>query len=720
MRDRAIWLAVLFLLTAVGVAPVSSGAANEPATLVGPQLLDRLRYDRGKRVGVRETSAAAASQVPAAARKKIRSLDIRAGDLGYAPATKQLYAATTPYSPTYPNSLVAIKPKGGKVLWSIELGVGIDLLAISDDGTTAYAVLDDQSVRRIDLAARRVVASFTPTIAAIADPLRPSAIAVMPGRPGTIAVSFDFRDHTGDAGIALYDDGQMRPAFVPALAVDQLFFEGDVLWANYSIYGSSTSELFELSVRSNGLLRDEEFGTRTGGFGVSLDDGLFYAATGEIVDEATRKQVARIPTGDYLHIRSHAVDPVKHKVYFAQDRGSAMVILAYDLTTRRVTDYYDGSQFGDRGRLSFRMVSCEEAGFAAASDAAITFYPHKVFKAFKPYARPEPVAENGRARVIPLPNNGLVYDETRRKMYATVGPGNPGIGNSVVEVDPFAGSVGRDVLVGSIPATVALSSDRGSLYVALWGSAAVKRLSLPDLSERIAFGLDRGPYQENAPAIQTNAQEILPLPGHPESVAVLYNYDPGYLEQYSEGVAVYDDGVRRPVYTWFSDPTPGSVEIDESGTTIYGLNNLTTAFDFMQFSITPNGVYLGARTYQVGGAFFDQLRCVDGTCYTDAGYIIDAATSTRTGILPGEFETFESRITLPDAARGKVYQIQAGFEELSINAYDIRTLERVGRFAIPGEWGDIFFFQVWDDGRQLAFSTGHEIYLVPVSLVRPT
>ncbi|MBK6427828.1 MAG: hypothetical protein IPF82_17025 [Blastocatellia bacterium] len=117
-------------------------------------------------------------------------------------------------SPLYPGSLLVVNPLKGKVVHVIPLGGDASRLTLADTDRTAYVVVDQVIVKRVDLGARQVVSEFTPLLQDVDEPIRPSALAVMPGHPDTVAVSFEYSEHTGDAGTAIYDNGVRRPSSI--------------------------------------------------------------------------------------------------------------------------------------------------------------------------------------------------------------------------------------------------------------------------------------------------------------------------------------------------------------------------------------------------------------------------------------------------------------------------------------------------------------------------
>lgn len=650
-------------------------------------------------------------------RKRLKRLDIAATDLFFSPTTGSLYVTVGADSSRYAGSLIEVDPRTRKVLNEIPLGGDPARMSVSDADRTAWVILDRARVARVDLAARRVLTVFTPTVDSTGDAIIPITVAVRPGHPETVAVSFVFESHTGEVAVALYDDGVRRPAAIAGFSAGQLIFAGDVLWANRAFEQSYAAVVRKIAIRQEGLVWDGAEDTFMGNNAVSLEDGRFYVTTGEIFDAASLKRVGWIPTGDAPIVGAHVVDEAAGKIYYAFNYAFSL-ILVYDINTERIEGYVDGTVYHQASGIR-EMVLCGDVGVATL-DHGVTFYPPKVFKTLAPYERPAPVPENGQVRVIELRAGYIVYDDVHRKIYATVSPGNPGIGNTVVEVDPYSGSVGRDVLIGSAPGIVRLSPDCTDLFIALWGSYQVRRCRLPDITTETTVELSRGPYAVNAGAVQMNAQEIVPLPESPAAMAVLYSWQPWYPEQTSEGVAVYDDAVRRPNYTdWWKTPS-GSLVLDGDGRTLYGLNNTSTGFEFLKYTVDSSGVVESDSFDRVGQAFFDRLHIAGTRCYLDSGLVVDVHTAERVGQLAYNYSAFTTKIVVPDAPRNRVYLLAANDDGFEITSYDMTTLERVGSVHIPPfpsyYVADLL---VWDDGRQLAFSAGDRIYLVPVALLAP-
>lgn len=651
-----------------------------------------------------------------AQRPTLTHLYVSATGIAYARSTRSLYVAVAARSVEHPASLLEVDPSSGSVRREIAIGGDPYTLSVSDEDRTAYvADFATSSVVRVDLSTGRVVSRFTPALDGYEREIRPAAVASAPGRPGTVAVSLFDVGFGSSVAIAVYDDGVRRPRTITDFPAGQLLFDGDRLWANTSSGAGQGATLRRLDVGADGLSWDGRPDAVAGYGDVSLEGRRLYTATGQIVDADTGRQVGWIPDSYDFAAGGHAVDTAGGTVTYALNGASFTAMFVYDLSVGRLVASFDGGDYDQRAGV-YSMVDCGTAGVATLDGYGVTFYPRSAFVPYPPYERPEPRPQSGGVRAIPLPNRALVYDDKRKLIYASVSPDVVGIGNSVVVVDPAAGEVGRAVPVGSVPDVLALSSDRSKLYVATAGSYGVVRCGLPRLKSELAFDTERGPYGPDAGPYPTIAGAILPLPGAPGSVAVLHT---DYVGQSAQGVAVYDDGVARPRVAPYGGDQPTSIALDPTGTTMYGIGGVGGT-DFLTYAISSDGVSAPTRHPLVGVGYPDRLHAVGNVCYSDFGAVIDGASSTRIGLLPPERGGYERALVATDPERGVVYQLLSGPEGYDVTSYDMTTLARRATVHVPPRRTtfvrDLF---VWGRGKQLGFSTGEAIVLLPVKLLRP-
>jgi hypothetical protein len=102
----------------------------------------------------------------------------------------------------------------------------------------------------------------------------------------------------------------------------------------------------------------------------------------------------------------------------------------------------------------------------------------------KPAASPAPPG----IRQISLVTKDLVYEPAGQRIYASL-PSSAANGNSLVKIDPFAGTVGTPVFIGSEPGRLAISDNSQYIYASLDGAAAVRRFDIGSQTAGIQFAL---------------------------------------------------------------------------------------------------------------------------------------------------------------------------------------------------------------------------------------
>jgi hypothetical protein len=164
-------------------------------------------------------------------------------------------------------------------------------------------------------------------------------------------------------------------------------------------------------------------------------------------------------------------------------------------------------------------------------------------------------------RAITLPTKDLIYDGFGGRIYASV-PGTTPTGNSIVSVDPYTGALGTPVFMGSEPGKLALSENGQYLYASLDGAAAVRRMDLVSQTAVLQFHLGSDPFSG-----PNYVSDIEVLPGNPSAVAVSLKYFSATAP--NGAVAIYDDGVKRPVEVpRYSGAN--KIEFSSSASTLYG------------------------------------------------------------------------------------------------------------------------------------------------------
>jgi uncharacterized repeat protein (TIGR01451 family) len=239
----------------------------------------------------------------------VEEIPFQAFDIAFDPRRNLLYgSASGPPSP-FAGTIAAIDPTTLRPRFLIPVHEGLHRLVLSDDGRYLYgaSLATPGAVIRVDLDARQVDLRFGIGDAA------PSTtayfafdLAVMPGRPGTIAVA---RATAGEtySDVVIYDEGVPRPDVLPPV--------GD--WVTYKCVGfvqpdrllAGAGTRFQVSrVTLSGLTSE--------GAAQPISQGRFqtgnstvYFRGGEIMDAATGRFLATLPFPGPV-----ALDPQRQQV----------------------------------------------------------------------------------------------------------------------------------------------------------------------------------------------------------------------------------------------------------------------------------------------------------------------------------------------------------------------------------------------------------------------
>jgi hypothetical protein len=144
-------------------------------------------------------------------------------------------------------------------------------------------------------------------------------------------------------------------------------------------------------------------------------------------------------------------------------------------------------------------------------------------------------------RRLSLPTNDIVFNAADSKLYASVPGSASAIGNSIAAIDPYAGTIGTPVWVGSEPSKLALANDGRTLYTYLAGAYSIGRYDTRNLQLTSSFLIGQDPNFG-----LTGATDLAISPDDPNVVAVARQ--PASSLGPEAGVAVFNNGVRLPQF----------------------------------------------------------------------------------------------------------------------------------------------------------------------------
>lgn len=269
--------------------------------------------------------------------------------------------------------------------------------------------------------------------------------------------------------------------------------------------------------------------------------------------------------------------------------------------------------------------------------------------------------------------------------------------------------------VGAEPGKLALSDDGSVLYVALNGTGEVRMFDMATNTPGAAFSLGTGTFGTRY------AEDIAVQPGSPLSVAVSMKFS-GVSPRHA-GLAIFDNGVLRGAPTG-EHSGPNVIEYSTSASTLYGLNNESSAGGLYTISIGPSGPTVANVTQGLISGTSD-IAFAGGRLYGTTGAVVDPVALQVFARFDVVNVSTHGSLVVVDAVNGRAIFLEAGNPThiAALHAFDISTFQSIRSLAIPSapgpgnSWsGSTSLIRWGDDG--LAFRSVVAVYLVRSSLVR--
>jgi hypothetical protein len=247
----------------------------------------------------------------------LRRFDISTVDLAYHQASGRLLATTYGDVEDFGNSVLVIEPQSGNIEQAIYAGSGPTRVSQTSDGQALFVALGgESSVSRLGLL-NSGLTQFGIGRDFHNGPLFAEDLAAVPGTNNSAAVSLRNPGLSPrNEGVALYDAGIQRPSVVVQHGGNNLIEAADAA----TIYGSdveiSPGRLNELSIGPDGLHKTAAYDGFAGDY--EFSGGLFYSATGRVVDPTIPAEVANLnmwPPGPV------EADPATDRLFLAASDG---------------------------------------------------------------------------------------------------------------------------------------------------------------------------------------------------------------------------------------------------------------------------------------------------------------------------------------------------------------------------------------------------------------
>ena len=641
----------------------------------------------------------------------IRQIPLLSNDIIYSAQSQQIYASVPSAAGANGNSVTRLNPETGEIGPSLFVGSEPTRLALADDGQTMYVGLNGAAaVRKLDVSAQTAGIQFN-LGSNFNGPLMPDDIAVMPGHPGTVAVSKTGGFSNSGGGVTLYDEGVPR--------AQSLTTSGPIEFASVTRLYAGSNPVQKASVDQSGLTKLSEYSTFSFGQ-TQFAGGLLYLSGGMVVEPESGVVKGRFSGLDFDNIMT--VEPAKNRAYFLSNNfSSGWTLRAYELDTFRLVGTTPvrglSSGFGTgpssllrwgKNGLAFRTFDRVYLIQSALVDASESIPAATPTPSATP--TPTPVYIPTVVNKVNLPANDLVIDATTQTLYASV-PSTAGgtTGNSITSIDPKTGAIGASTFIGSEPGKLAISDDGQVLYASLDGAKVVRRFDIATKTPGVQF---------NIGADKPADMEV--VPGSPQSLAVARGSTSGFG---SSVVAVYDNGVQRPNASNGGVFFIGSIEFGASPSTLYGYNNSSGA-ELAKFELDASGVKpITTMNNLLTGSGGGGIEFAGGRLYSSGGRVVDPEAKT----LLGRFNSGGTAF-LVDQTLGRAFYLSSGSSgsgaSVILTAYDINTFLPLGSVTLPDVLGTPTGLVRWGTNG-LAFTTLPNIFNSPGStsqiyLVRST
>ncbi len=297
---------------------------------------------------------------------------------------------------------------------------------------------------------------------------------------------------------------------------------------------------------------------------------------------------------------------------------------------------------------------------------------------------------SGLETMVNVPANDLVYSALTGRLYASIPGMDPIRGNTITEIDPSTGGIGASVWVGSNPGRLAVSDDGATLYVAVNGAGAVRRVGLATLTSAGQFWLGPGVW----------AEDLAVLPGDPDSVAVVRREEDSSGDL---GTGVYTNGVMRPVTTT-GVYSARSLAFSASSSRLYGYDNYTSLFELIRMNVGPDGVTTADKTRGLVSDYGNMIHFAGGRVFADRGQVVDPEALSLLGSFPMA-DLGSSRFVAPDLTSDVVYAAGKTLSGVVARRYDPTLFTLRGSVTLSGSYEVIGSLRVAGPNR-LAFRAG--------------
>jgi len=599
-------------------------------------------------------------------------------------------------------TIFQIDPETASVESSWALANTASQIAVSADGQFLYASISTLGViRRYRLNDRTLDLEISLGTGDISSWPTGVTMVVLPNQPQSILVAIP------PGKIVIYDGATPRSNTL-ALNITSLY----VRPSDHALFGWGNGQIFSLTADANGInaTRTVPFAAYngfswSGNYETDFEGNVFDLSAGVLIGRAG------FPQSTAYHYPAIA-DPAGRSVVVAEGDGDNAWLVRYSLTTFRpiASAALTREQMSDMGVGNFgaRAKGWGSDGIAIQGLGLVFLHVSAIAPIATP-PLPKPTIDATGVIHVPLPANGLAFDQSRNRLWATIPGYVPGFGNTVMGIDAGTGNVVDVMEAGSEPGQVVLSGDGSHLFAALQGAPAVSTFDLQATQPgpRISTMDTTGPVPVYlAPA------SVSAIPHQADSVAVLrakglFGNDPNPIRS----LVIFDSGVqRKQAYTGPIDAIYPGDSVDSFYAATLGSQYGTGAHDVYQLRFDSQGVTFDKQLNPLQLGQTGLLVYSNGTLFTGAGQDISPDTNTING-------TFSSGgIPVPFRDHNLVAFVQGALPTSNLSTlttFDWNTLRPLASFSLTAS----IYAAARSGDRVIAVAAGSEILLIPFSVM---
>jgi len=608
-------------------------------------------------------------------------------------------------------SVLVVDPEAPAIERMIAVGDRAGRIAVSGDGQFLFVAVDARAVvKRYRLGSGDLDGeNAVPTLGSVAV----VAMASVPGDPRAVVVS-------SGREIIVVDPNGIRPGRL-ASTVSSLYSSPD----GHIIFGWGAGQLYRFEVDASGVkaVRPAVAVFAANEPIVGWSGRFVWDFSGDVFDLDAGAPIGRAgyPASALYHSPSVVFAASNTMLTAQQENATGYTMVLYSLDNLRPMAR---SALDDAARSFIGVGSWPKAlpwgsdGMAVVYGAGLAFAHAAGMQPVGASAPPQPSVDASGVIRLPLPLNGMTFDQSRGLIWGAVPGSVEGYGNSVVSINPANGQVVDAIDAGSEPTAVTLSGDASRLFTTLRGSLGLATLDLnAKQRERSVFSNDPNYTAPTSPVGLSGSG----------SVAVVWK-GPSYTSR----VVIYDDGTPRPQsYTGglgnTTAPYVSALFPGESADALYGadleLQNGAGQHELMRMRIEEKGISLdqslGAMSLgstQFGGAvIYDS-----GHIFTSGGEIRtpDAQTLEMTFALQQSYAAVGIPIPFTDRNQVAFVYLSALTNQTALTLFDIPTGRPIATMPLASTFSGVNT-AVRAGPSTIAVSMSGQLLLIPLASLQP-